>query len=211
MNIYKWKDKGNLKTREYSNYDDYIGHQKRKLLKSLNKQGKIKRTWIKNYDNKYYGILADRLKDDNLDIKGKSVLCLAARIGTEVRVFKQYGCFAVGIDLEPGFCNKDVLHGDFHNIQFPNKSADIIFTNSLDHSFDIEKLIEEIKRVLKNDGTLILEVAKFEKASESIDCYEALIWNKIDDVVCLFKDFKIIKRIPFTSPWDGEHIILCLK
>jgi len=77
------------------------------------------------------------------------MLCLAARIGTEVKSFLDLGAFAVGIDINPGKKNKYVLFGDFQDIQFAPKCADIIFTNSIDHVYDIEKFLSEIKRVLK--------------------------------------------------------------
>ena len=51
----------------------------------------------------------------------RTVLCLAARIGTEVKAFLDLGCFAIGIDLNPGTDNRYVVHGDFHDLQFAPK------------------------------------------------------------------------------------------
>jgi SAM-dependent methyltransferase len=79
---------------------------------------------------------------------------LGARFGTEVKAFHDLGSFAVGIDVRTGERNKFVLQGDFHDIQFPAATVDIVFTNSLDHAFDFEKVIQEIRRVLKPSGTL---------------------------------------------------------
>jgi hypothetical protein len=48
--------------------------------------------------------------------------------------------FSVGIDLNPGPRNGYVLHGDFHNIIFADASIDAVYTNALDHSFDLQEL-----------------------------------------------------------------------
>lgn len=56
---------------------------------------------IDNYDKTYRKHLRDRLQS-HINVKGTSVLCLAARVGTEVKAFLDLGCFAMGIDLNPG-------------------------------------------------------------------------------------------------------------
>ena len=47
------------------------------------------------------------------------MLCLGARLGTEVRALHNLGYFAIGIDLNPGVDNPYVLMGDFHKLVFP--------------------------------------------------------------------------------------------
>lgn len=55
----------------------------------------------------------------------KTLTCPSqARLGGEVRAFKSLGAVAVGIDLEPGRGNMDVIHGDFHAVPFPTASFD---------------------------------------------------------------------------------------
>jgi ubiquinone/menaquinone biosynthesis C-methylase UbiE len=50
--------------------------------------------------------------------------------------------------------------GDFHCLQFPTASTDVVFTNSLDHAFDIKQVAIEVKRVLKPGGRLVLEIGR---------------------------------------------------
>lgn len=140
--------------------------------------------------------------------KGSNVLCLGARQGTEVKAFLDLGCFAVGIDLCPGKENKFVLFGDFHDLQFPAESADVIFTNSLDHLFDAKKLLDEITRVLKPGGILIIEAIHGEAQSTAPDHYASFWWQRVDDLIALFSrhNFKPIHRTPFSTPWPGEQI-----
>ena len=137
-------------------------------------------------------------------------MCLAARIGTEVRAFLSYNCFAVGIDLNPGKDNKFVLSGDFHNIQFPKHSVDVVFTNSLDHALYLHKVISEIERVLRPEGYIILEIVRGADEGGAAGYYEASSWRKIDDCVAPFTQagFSILERNDFEYPWRGEQIIL---
>jgi SAM-dependent methyltransferase len=203
----KWTNEGldeKFKRRDYQRYEDYIKHQKSKLT--------IKgKEYLTNYDKSFYSDLLQRLKglDTKVHFKEKNVLCLAARIGTEVRPFIDMGGFAIGIDLNPGSENKYVLYGDFHNIQFSSSSIDIIYTNSFDHVFDKDKIIQEIIRLLKNDGYLILELGISNANEEGFSTYESFFWKNIDDVNQLFidKGFKTISSTDFESPWVGKSIL----
>lgn len=204
---YKWSEynSGKIKKKEYKTYEEYLEHQKSKLEKIKNE--------LRIYDVKYRHELKKRLEEQNIIQPGMKVLCLAARIGTEVKSFLDLGCFAVGIDLNPGVENKYVVYGDFHDIQFPDHSVDAIFSNSLDHTFDFSKLIKEIKRVLKPNGFLILEVTRGTEEGFSPGYYETSIWKRIDDLLALFlkSGFKIVKKVNFEYPWNGQHISLTLK
>jgi len=193
--------------KQYGDYQEYVNHQKGKLDKE--------NYWIEGFDENYSKILKERLLDDFVfcDLKKGNVLCLGARLGGEVRAFISRGCFAVGIDLNPGKNNRNVLQGDFHDIQFPNKSVDIIFSNSLDHSFDFEKVVGEIKRVLNKGGFLILEIAKGYKEGTNTGPYEAFHWAKTKDMINFIEDqgFTLIRKENIEIPEKGEHCVFKLK
>ena len=192
--------------KQYKDYQEYIAHQKGKLEKEY--------YWITGFDENYFQILNERLEDDFMQhgIKIGNVLCLGARLGGEVRAFVERGCFAIGIDLNPGGNNKYVLQGDFHDIQFHSKSVDIIFSNSLDHSFNFDKVILEIKRVLKDYGFLILEIAKGFDEGTNTGPYEAFHWAKTDDMIRLIEEqgFTLIKSEGIDIPEKGSHCIFRL-
>ncbi len=193
-------EQNRFKIRKYKNYDEYVAHQKSKLPII---------TWMDKYDVDYRKALNERLEKLGMDFKGKNVLCLAARIGTEVKSFCDQGAFAIGIDLNPGEENKYVVHGDFHDIQFPDNSADFVFSNSFDHTLEPEKMISEIKRILKKDGTLIMEIGRPGPAGS----YECLSWERIDDVIKLFssRGFTLLKRSEYNKGGllpGGEQLIL---
>jgi SAM-dependent methyltransferase len=156
--------------------------------------------------------LRERLQKLSALEKGASVLCLGARQGTEVAAFQDLGCFAVGVDLNPGANNPLVLYGDFHNLQFAARSVDVIFTNSLDHAFDLKKLTGEITRVLKPGGMLIVEAIRGSGEKSAPDHYASLWWNQTEDLTALFEQngFKAAHPEAFSEPWPGTQICFML-
>lgn len=191
-----------IEYRKYNNYDEYVNHQSSKLRTNIEQ---FKKSFKQRYKTIYFRV--EKLVS-NMD-KGK-VLCLGARLGEEVKAFIALGFDkAVGIDLYPGENNPLVIKGDFHNINFGDKSFDIVYTNCLDHASDLNKIISECKRVLNDNGNVILEISKSvrlttkwkdknkQKQIESSKYYESMIWDSIDDVVNEFKEngFEEISRV----------------
>lgn len=187
------------------NYDEYLWHQKSKLAT-------IPPEVLQKYDKRYGRALGERLDRDELK-SGTSVLCLAARQGTEVRAFIARGCFAAGIDLNPGAENHYVMHGDFHNLQFADHSIDAVFTNSLDHVFDITKVISEVRRVLKPNGLFICETVLGEKEGFVPDHYASLVWKRVDDFLKTWEaaGFHVVRSEDFGFPDLGKHIVMQLN
>ena len=197
----------NLKRKIYPSYDEYLEHQRSKINKKPP-------DYLDEYEIKFREVLVQRLRsiDDIVSFRCKNVLCLAARKGAEVRSFLDLGCFAIGIDLNPSTKNKYVVYGDFHDIQFPDLSIDVVYTNSFDHVFDPEKVLLEINRVLKNQGIFILEAVAMSNLKESTASsyyYESFYWSEVDHLVKLIegKGFCVKSRVPFKYPWDGEQIV----
>lgn len=200
-----WQQLSNpaLSVRRYASYRQYVRHQRSKLRK-LN---------LSQYEPAFQAALTDRLRQ-NPDIKrGSSVLCLGARGGAEVRSFLAVGCFAVGIDLNPGRHNHFVLHGDFHALQFASASVDIVYTNALDHVLYIEKLILEVERVLKDAGLFIIDAVRGTGQGIPPGEYESLEWSSISELTEVFtsRSFDVVQRYPIKNPWGGEHIVLRYK
>lgn len=128
---------------KYSSYEEYTKHQASKLDKM--------RSRIEQHDKQLEVFVFKTHK-----AKGR-VLCLAARLGGEVRAFKRHGCDAIGIDLNPGEDNPDVVKGDFHDIPFECE-FDYLYTNSIDHVLKLDTFFSECRRVLKPGGTFILDL-----------------------------------------------------
>lgn len=196
-----WETDGSFQRRSYKGgYEEYTKHQAQKLQRVHLVED------LGEYDQRYRQVLAERLSD--IDLLGKSVLCLAARIGTEVKAFRDRSAFAVGIDINPGKHNQYVLYGDFHDIKLPNRSVDIAFTNSLDHAFDIERLVSEVGRILKPSGLFIVEAMIGLTFGKPPGFYESFYWAAIDDLVNVIEKFglRIKMRTRIDYPYDGEHL-----
>jgi SAM-dependent methyltransferase len=185
--------------RVYPDYETYLSHQRTKL-------DALRRRSVEVHDRRFYAGLSERLRDLPFPLAGRSVLCLAARQGTEVRAFSDQGAFAVGIDLNPGRGNRYVVVGDFHALQFHDRSVQLVYTNSLDHAFDLERILAEVHRVLADDGHLLAEVGR----PEGRGFYESLSWSSVDDLLERMEagGFALERRGSFDLPWEGDQLLL---
>lgn len=188
-------------SRHYRSYADYVNHQRSKL-RTKN---------LVAYDARFRDVLRDRLGEKGSPLQpGMSVLCLGARIGTEVKAFHDLNCYAVGIDLNPGPANRWVLPGDFHNLQFPDSCVDVVFTNSIDHALDINRMTLEILRVLKPGGLFITEIVDPTRNREGYyqGYYESLTWRSLDDLIDYFvgQGLELCRHESIEQPWHGAHV-----
>lgn len=198
----RWRPAGSnqgLEQRQYSSYRQYLEHQ----------GSKLKHLELSCYEADFQRILKVRLAGMTLLRPGSRALCLGARRGAEVRAFRDCGCLAIGLDLNPGPNNPDVLSGDFHAIPFLASSVDVVYSNSLDHLFQVDRVIDEVRRVLRVGGALILEVTRGSSEGTAPDSYASFWWNRVDDVVVLFekKGFRLLRRTSFEAPWSGEQLV----
>ena len=200
----RWIAEGEaFQKRSYDSYDAYLEHQKAKL--ETHEFGR--------YDEEFREALRQRLASLDFEWQGRNVLCLGARIGTEVKAFLDLGALAVGIDLNPGEGNRHVVQGDFHDLQFPPSSIDVVYTNSLDHAFDIDRIAREVLKVLKPDGVFLIEAVQGRDQGINPGFFESFFWKNIDDLVRVFESagFTVFCRTPISHPWPGEQISLRRK
>ncbi|MCE9581362.1 MAG: class I SAM-dependent methyltransferase [Planctomycetes bacterium] len=190
-----WSADGALARRAYPDYATYVSHQKAKLATIKGMEA---------YEREYRVALRSRLPA----VPGFRVLCLAARTGTEVRAFRDAGARAVGIDLNPGSRNPDVLAADFHRLPFRTAAFDAAFSNSLDHALDLPRLARETARVVRPGGLFIVEAVAGSEEGPGPGSYESLFWKRIDDLIVALGRFgwRPGSRKPFDFPWRGEQI-----
>ena len=196
-----WHDESDaFRKRRYASYDDYLAHQAAKL--ETHEFGE--------YDTEFRNALRERLAALDIDWRDRRVLCLGARIGTEVKAFLELGAVAIGIDLNPGENNPYVVQGDFHDLQFAPESMDVVYTNSLDHAFDIDRIAREVRKVLTPGGLFLLEAVHGRDQGINPGFFESFFWKNIDELVRLFENagFTVGNRKPITRPWPGEQICL---
>ncbi|MEK6829638.1 MAG: class I SAM-dependent methyltransferase [Nanoarchaeota archaeon] len=166
-----------IELKNYSNYDDYISHQKSKAPHGSSLRNRLLgELWEPdcegfrlNFKN-YHDILSGC----------KNALCLGARTGQEVSVLKELGVDALGIDLvdNPPL----VIEGDVHNLKFENESYDFIFSNIFDHVLHPDKFISEIERVLKPGGHCLLHLSIMDR----LDAHSANVLHSSEHVIKLF-------------------------
>jgi len=188
----------NIQRKKYNTYQEYVSHQCSKLDRGID--------FLKDYDVKYRDGLRKRLA--KLDfIAGANTLCLGARIGTEVKAFLDNGAFAVGVDLNPGKDNGYVVVGDFHKLQYADESVDTVFTNSLDHVLDIEKVLSEAHRILKPSGKFMVDVEKH--TGVGVDRWSSFWWKNVDELIKVIEtgDFKCIQKDNINCLWFNNQII----
>lgn len=196
-----WQGKDGFRARMYSTYDEYQKHQVSKL-------GKLK---LDEYNERLRRELASRVKRIPEIMRGSTVLCLGARLGPECQSFIDSGAIAIGIDLSPGTNNRFVVTGDFHDVQYADRSFDAVYTNALDHAFDLERVIAEARRVLKPSGVLIAEIvrgSRDEGGREPGD-FESIWWEHVDGVIARIERswFTVRSRDRFDWPWGGDHVV----
>jgi len=170
-----WHRDGVFARRRYASYDAYVEHQSSKLAGILDHLRKTDAEELEEFRERFAS--CDALADAG------SVLCLGARLGTEVRALHSLGHFAVGVDLAPGPDNPRVLYGDFHALVFPDASVDAVYSNALDHAFDLDRMVQEAWRVLRPGGRFVAELdAGFGEGSLPGD-FEALSWTHAEVVI----------------------------
>lgn len=182
-----------MSRRQYDSYGAYLEHQAAKLDEAGSLAGK--------YDEEIRIALGERLPEEIP--AGCRVLCLGARLGGEVRAFRDRGAFAWGIDLNPGKDNPYVCFGDFHSLVIPDESVDIVYCNVMDHVYEVTTFIQEIRRILRSDGRVLLEVMDYNK--EAPGSFEALYWKSTDDLLSIFTElgFCVDATTTFNIPWAG--------
>lgn len=162
--------------REFADYESYVYKQGGKarglrdqLLASLPKN-------IKGFERTF------RRASEHL--KPGSILCLGARTGAESLGAVEAGfAGSVGIDLHP--VGDTVLLGDWHNLTFDNASFDNCYSNSLDHCLYLDKLAENVKRVLVPEGRFYVMATNRPITLEEWEAKggnEALYWQTSDEL-----------------------------
>lgn len=166
---------GGVQQRRYASYQAYVDHQASKLTRIERRLRRVEAEDLESFRSRFADCAA---------LAGNhTVLCLGARLGTEVQALMELGHLAVGVDLNPGASNRYVLHGDFHHLVFPDSSFSAVYTNTLDHVFDLPRLVGEIRRVLVPGGVLIADVVPGFDEGHLPGDFESTYWASVDTLL----------------------------
>jgi SAM-dependent methyltransferase len=198
-----WSDGDGLGRRRYPDYETYLEHQRLK-------HDATRARSLEQHAERFQAALSERLLSCPIELEGRSVLCLGAREGAEVRAFIERGAFAVGVDLNPGRANPWVVTGDFHRLQYGDRSLDLVYTNSIDHVFELDRLLAEVTRVLKPGGLFLVEIGLGTAEGGGRGFYEALSWSRADEVITrlVAGGLAVERRLEFQVPWRGVQVAL---
>ena len=185
--------------RRYASYEEYVVHQRQKLDEILVSGAGFTNASVSAYRRRFYRRfrhLIRRLPADAV------IVCLGARQGTEVEVLRELGFRnAYGIDLNPGPDNPLVQEGDFHRIDAPDGSVDLVYSNSLDHAFDLDRFFADHRRVLKPDGFALYDIHTAYTPGEKA-AFEATLWTRREHVVKRALDhFRRILKLEAAGDW----------
>ncbi len=110
------------------------------------------------------------------DVRGKTVLDLGCGTGENIVLLLEHGAQVIGMDISPDLIAiaQKRLHdanleaslavGDAYQTGLPDESVDAIFSMALIHHLDIKLVRDEMWRVLRKGGVIILrEPVRFSK------------------------------------------------
>jgi SAM-dependent methyltransferase len=133
-------------TPEYT-YDFYLEQQRSRSIKKADVDSTKKAAY-----------LISKLSLFFTPQQGSTVLCVGCRNGRELDQFESYGCKQpIGIDLHSSDPRIKVM--DMHQLSFPDASMDVVYScHSLEHALDLQKVCNELLRVAKPNGFIVVEV-----------------------------------------------------
>jgi SAM-dependent methyltransferase len=184
--------------RGYADYDEYVTHQKQKLEEILKLNGGFDNRTVAEYRRKFY----HRFKRLSVLLPRMArIVCAGARLGIEVEVLQDLGFKnAYGIDLNPGPDNPFVKIGDFMQMDYNTSSIDLLYTNCVDHVFNLEQFFGEHARVIKPDGYVFYELDS--RSSERTDPFAAVTWSSDEEIfLMMLRYFKNVVWVQRDGAW----------
>ena len=148
--------------------DEYIAHRKKKDWGPMTPLY----NWAMGKHDRQKAKLVARYK--TLDSSSK-ILDIGCGAGTFLlKMHSLYGAKATGVDFKdlsalPGFDLIDFHHGPIREQAFPDASFDLVtMWHFLEHDYAPRETLEKIKQLLKDDGTLVIEVPRLDSLTSRL-------------------------------------------
>lgn len=149
------KSRARYQLYQYQSDSGVFDYERYKKIQTEGNKHKINRTWAVEENIKY---LADYISSSLQ--KPQFGLCHGTRNGNEIKWFKKYlDCEMLGTEIsETATRFEETIQWDFHEIKEEwIDSADFIYSNSFDHSYDPEYCLNNWMKCLKSNGICIIE------------------------------------------------------
>ena len=189
-----------MKLWKYKNYEEYV------RVQTEGNVNKLKNVWA---DQQVFDLIA-KYKPD-----AKDVICHGTRNGAELDMFKKaipslYHIIGTEISHTAKQFPNTIQH-DFHN-QIPSyvNKFDIVYSNSIDHSYDPFKALKTWTEQVNQNGLLCIELATgHENRMRELDPLEISpreLTQIIEEEFGFFNnDFKVINRDNRTNSLLGIY------
>ena len=190
-----------ISTHGYDNYQKYLDHQKEKTTDPE----RIKKWMNEEWTIKYEGFKEIFERNKQFLIDKMNAICLGARTGQEVKVLRDIGMNAIGIDLVafPPY----TITGDIHNLEQQDSSYDFVFTNIFDHSLYPEKFCFEMERICESSGIIMIHI----QLGIDGDKYSENVIKNPDFIINNFKNSEICQSKSIKNSFDGMNWELIFK
>ena len=189
-----------MKLWKYKNYEEYV------RVQTEGNVNKLKNVWA---DQQVFDLIAEYKPD------AKDVICHGTRNGAELDMFKKaipslYHIIGTEISHTAKQFPNTIQH-DFHN-QIPSyvNKFDIVYSNSIDHSYDPFKALKTWTEQVNQNGLLCIELATgHENRMRELDPLEISpkeLTQIIEEEFGFFNnDFKVINRLNRTNSLLGIY------
>jgi hypothetical protein len=210
---------------KFDNFDEYKSSQ---IATHLRKIGLL---W-------FCGLTATPIKNTAEQLLRKhrpTIVCMGSRNGLEPRFFHESGFLrALGTDIAPtANCFPWMMNHDFHEMKPPYlRSFDVLYSNSFDHAYDINRFLLAGRSFLDDASLIILDYSPKDNsslgpsspASKSADCLAIgmdelieriyavigyrLVGHAFADprISLVWKHYKDLKHLFFASPKVFDHL-----
>lgn len=152
--------------RQYVNSDGSFDYERYRSVQIAGNERKLERVFVLEQNITF---LAERLRPS----APKFGICHGTRRGAEQQWFRNDlpGCDVIGTEISPTASQfPNTIQWDFHDVK-PEwlNSADFIYSNSLDHSYDPDKCLNAWMSCIRPGGVCILEHTRMHDASCASD------------------------------------------
>ena len=149
-----------MKLFKYSDHEEYIKAQKEGIYNHRSVSDNVNYEWIQKSEVEFLqkDVIEPHFRERNHS--PKHGICHGAKLGKENVWFQDVTKFEwIGTDLVIESDEKmNLINWDFHEIKPEWKEKfDVVYSNSLDHSYDPEKALKRWFQCLNNNGICIIE------------------------------------------------------
>lgn len=192
--------------RSYDKYESYLEHQGKKLNMLVGRDSWFNNRMIFVWRLRFFKHFVP-LKE--VLAKDAKIICVGARQGTEVEVLREIGFrFAIGIDINPGPDNPYVRYGDFMSLDIPDESQDAVYSNAVDHAFDLDSFFKEQARIIRAGGYGLFDFADFQSEYRP-GAFEVVAWESTDAPVAVMQ--KYFSEVISDRKHKGWRTVLAIK